>query len=93
MPVEIRFMNPRRLKRNERRMVTRELKAKLVDRLAERVGLPSHQLSVLKADDGRIRAMTVTGTKFDFTPVEEQAIVDAIEWEKSGAGEGPKLPL
>ena len=90
--MDFQFIQPARRTKNERRVLTRDLKTKIVARLAEREGLPVNKVRVLK-EDGRVRALTSDGRRLDFQPIEEEAIVAAQEWEMTGEGEGPRLPL
>lgn len=90
--MEFQFIQPARRYKNGRRVLTRDLKMKIVARLAEREGLPVNKVRVLKKD-GRVRALKGDGRWLDFQPIEEEATVAAQERETTGEGEGPRLPL
>lgn len=90
--MEFQFIKPSRPTKTERRVVTRNLKAQLVERLATREGVPVNRVRVLQ-EKGRVRALLSDGRRLDFQPIEEEAITAAQEWEQTGEGDVPRLPL
>ncbi|HEU5067827.1 MAG TPA: helix-turn-helix domain-containing protein [Sphingomicrobium sp.] len=89
--MKFEFVPPKKLSLRERRQIRRGLQEKLIARAAARLGRPV--TSIFVDEQGKCYARLPTGEKVRFDAAEEIAWQAAVEWERTGEGDTPRLPI